>query len=506
MSVGWSSFQNALLPPHNILFRALRRSARPTNLTSEKLRQQLVAANKNTMLFGLLSTVFANKLVEDERVPIPLVENVGGFRIGVLPMELAFHGQMLVLLLAQMALLLVIGIIMWYVIVAPMKQSELGKASLSSLFVGLGLVIPASLVLPFWIFDAMDLRSHALRFGCLFIPLTIPFKCLDALFGVDSEGRRLRTASFRHYKYYVSCMLPPKYAVKKDDNHQNGGASSHVTEQQVVVPCTRKSIMDKFVKFNVWFFVSILYYQVFQPFNFAPFPERDPERDPATDLYPTFELGRLCNNYIQFLGFFISVFYAFYGVGMHNELVARVQVHENPFAQQPLFLATSPSDFGRRWNSLIHHNLKEGVYKPVRAAMGWKHPLSKATATFATFTASALIHEYVWSLLLFRTTQDKLERDECLDCFEPVFGKSLVFFGWCCLWVILEESFVGNLIAKTMGPALRRYLPRPLFGALLVLFIGCPTVHLFTECLVYGKYFDQLILAGPWLVFERASK
>jgi len=68
---------------------------------------------------------------------------------------------------------------------------------------------------------------------------------------------------------------------------------------------------------------------------------------------------------------------------------------------------------------------------------------------------------------------------------------------------MIEESIVGKRFSKAFGPTLRKYVPAPVFGALLVLLIGCPVSHLFTECLLYGKYFEQLELAGPWVVFEK---
>ena len=471
-------------------------------------------------LLQALSSVFANKLVDDNRVPVPLLDNAWGYRIGLLPIENAFHLQVVVLFNVQIVLSLVFGVLLWFGILVPTSRRQKRKDGaqrippppLFSLLLGFGLVIPASLILPFYVFDAMDLRSMALRFGCIFIPMMVPFKCLDAMFGVDSVDRRLRTASFRHYAYYSFPMMP-KYAVKKDDELEdstgdeagNGGTKKDKQQQQtVVVPFTAKTFRKSFGGFLKWFLISIVYCHIFRPYNFAPFPEQNPDRDPATDIYPTFELSRLGNNYIQFLSFFLTIISGFDGVALYCGLMGRMEIAENPFEKQPLFLASSPSDFGRRWNSLIHHNLKEGVYKPVRAWVGWKHPSSKAAATLATFLASGLLHEYVWALLFFRTTQDQKENPGCDDCFQPVYGKSLVFFGWCCMLLIVEESPFGKwLFVETVAPTLRRYLPAPVFGALLVFLIGCPIVHLFTECLVHGKYFEHFYLAMPILVVEK---
>ena len=427
-------------------------------------------------------------------MPWWFLENFDGYRVGVLAPASEFSLQILFLIIFQILFSVLFGLTMWQLIIQPIQRSKDGKIPVSSLFIGLCLVIPTSLILPFLVFEAIDLRSFALRFGCIFIPLIVPLKCLDALFGVDSVDRRVRMSSLRHYLYYAFQIIP-KYSLKTDD------CGARANEKRIVVPCTVQSLSRNFLQYIKWFFLSILLNQVLWAFDFAPFPVKHPDRDPARDLFPTFELGRLINNFLQLLAFYVSVRYAFYGVACCNELLGKMQAKENPFEKQPLFFATSPSDFGRRWNSLIHHHLKEGIYKPVRAAVGWNHAYSPVAATVATFLASAMIHEYIWLLLFFRTSGVRA-MGECPDCFHPVFGKSLIFFGWCCLWVMVEKSTVGQQFFESVTPRLKSVY-RPVYGALLVLCIGCPVLHLFTDCLVYGKYFDHLRLAGPWLVLER---
>jgi MBOAT, membrane-bound O-acyltransferase family len=440
------------------------------------------------------STLFANKLTDDDRHAWWLLEDFSGYRVGVLAPAGEFHTQILLLISFQILISVLFGFAIWRLIIQPIQERNDGKVPVSSLCIGLCLVIPSALILPFLLFEAIDLRSFALRFGCIFIPLIVPLKCLDALFGVDSVDRRLRMASLQHYLYY-SFQIIPKYSLK----NEIGGTLAK--DKRIVVPCTVQSLSRSLLQFSKWFFLSILLNQVLSAFDFAPCPVKNPDRDPASDLYPTFELSRLINSYLQLLAFYLSLRYAFYGVACCNELLGNMQATENPFEKQPLFLAASPSDFGRRWNSLIHHHLKEGIYKPARAAVGWNHAYSKVVSTLATFLASGLIHEYVWVLLFFRTSGERT-MGEYPDSFHPVFGKNFIFFGWCCLWVMVEKSVVWQTFFAGIAPSLNRVYP-PVYGALLVLCIGCPIVHLFTECLVHGKYFDHLRLAGPWLVLER---
>ena len=72
------------------------------------------------------------------------------------------------------------------------------------------------------------------------------------------------------------------------------------------------------------------------------------------------------------------------------------------------------------------------------------------------------------------------------------------------MWVILEESWIGKwFFVEAVVPKLRRKLPPPFVGSFLVLLFLSPVFHLFTDQLLFGKYFDQLALAMPVLVIEK---
>jgi hypothetical protein len=243
-----------------------------------------------------LLTLFSIKLTEDNRNPWWLEDDFAGYRIGFLVPKAEFQTQMLLLINGQIAIALLFGFTTWHCIIHPIQARKDGTIPIHSLLIGLGLLIPLSLMLPFLVFDAIDLRSIPLRFGCFFIPLILPCKVLDALFGVDSMARRTRMASLRHYLYY-SFQIMPTYS------HKNDGDEVLAKHKRIVVPCTLQSFSQNFMQFIKWFLVSILVNQMLSPFDFAPFPEKNHARNRATDLYPTFELCRLCNNYLQFLAF-----------------------------------------------------------------------------------------------------------------------------------------------------------------------------------------------------------
>jgi Membrane bound O-acyl transferase family len=447
-----------------------------------------------TLMAAVSSLLFANKLIVDDRVPLLLFENVAGYRIGILPPQAAFHAQIVMLILAQIVASNLLAVITWYGVVRPVKENKGRPPPVTALLVTFGCVIPASLLLPVYAMNAIDLRSKTLRFGCILLPMLIPLKCLDALFGVDSDHRRLRTKSLQHYLYYMGFILLPKYARKDSEDGQPECERPKSGKRRVVVPLTTTSVWRSQVGFLRWFIMTVAVYQVLLPCNFRPFSKRSVDRDPTSDLYPTFDVACLYNTFVQAVVLFLTLIFSMYGVAAICSVTANMQVCDSIFDKQPLFCATSPSDFwGRRWNSLVHHVLKEGMYKPVRAATG-----SPAAATLATFCYSGLLHEYVWYLLFFETHQERAEGDACQTCYHPAFGKHLIFFGWNAVLLLLEASSLG----RVCGATLQQNLPAAIVSHLVVL-AALPVGHLFTEDLLQSGYFTQLQLSFPMLSIEK---
>jgi hypothetical protein len=151
----------------------------------------------------------------------------------------------------------------------------------------------------------------------------------------------------------------------------------------------------------------------------------------------------------------------------------------------PMFGSTSPSDFwGNRWNKLIHRGLKQGVYKPVRAETG-----SRNLATMATFLASGLAHEYTWAVMFYPSSH---EQEKCM----APFGKTLLFFGWNGILLILE-----HWLGRNRWNAIVKPMPRILVS-LLVVMTALPVGHLFTGDFRFGGYFDSLVTAWPMVVVQ----
>ncbi len=149
-----------------------------------------------------------------------------------------------------------------------------------------------------------------------------------------------------------------------------------------------------------------------------------------------------------------------------------------------MFKSKSPSEFwGRRWNTLVHKGLKNGVYKPARRCTS-----SKLMAVFATFAVSGIIHESV-NFVMF------LGRGGY-----HIIWKQLIFFGWNGCLIGLEYCIGHWVIFQWMS----RNLPRIVI-TMLVLCAALPLAHLFTGDWIRHGYFDAVYLAEPILVC-RATK
>ena len=164
----------------------------------------------------------------------------------------------------------------------------------------------------------------------------------------------------------------------------------------------------------------------------------------------------------------------------------------------PVFGATSPSDFwARRWNLLIHDVLKRGCFLPVRRYA------SKTVALTATFFASSLFHEWL-QLTVFPTwdhdysyTEDRngtIVEETCrivgregdgfspVHCYAPKWGAATGFFMWQAMIIAIEF---------TVGPSCKGVflnVPPPMKTFLTIVAGGC-VGHWFCEPYIHSNFF-----------------
>jgi Membrane bound O-acyl transferase family len=160
-----------------------------------------------------------------------------------------------------------------------------------------------------------------------------------------------------------------------------------------------------------------------------------------------------------------------------------------PVMMNPLFESKSPSDFwGRRWNTIIHTVLKNGVFKPVR-----KH-CSRTTAVVAAFLASGAFHEWLLLAVYLPVPRqlDPITGDCLSSCYTPTYGNAVLFFLWQAALIAIEMMVGGSVIFQQLG----KTLPRPAKTALIVA-MGIPLAHFFMEPYFRSGFF--FLHASPGL-------
>ena len=193
------------------------------------------------------------------------------------------------------------------------------------------------------------------------------------------------------------------------------------------------------------------------------------------------------------------------GTALLASLLTGVSFDDN-VTNNPMFCSSSPSDFwGRRWNNLIHTDLKRGVYRPIlRSNSG-----SKALASLATFCMSGILHEYVWALLFVPNHWQREEEKECCpSCYcHWWFGKQFVFFGWNGILIVLENVIMTVLKSKgdyySSWMCCWSYLPLWLRHHLVVV-LSLPVGHLFTADMIGSGGARHLEQGIPLIQIKRS--
>jgi hypothetical protein len=252
-----------------------------------------------------------------------------------------------------------------------------------------------------------------------------------------------------------------------------------------LVRATRSSIFKRFRNYFLQIILFGFLYSVLVPFDFAPFSSSRPD----TDIFVTLEAGQLLNNLIAAVLVSLSLVFSMNGTALIIQILAGFQT--SPVVDNPMFASMSPSDFwGKRWNSLIHRGLKQGVYKPIIAATG-----SKNLATMSAFLVSGLAHEYVWCVMFYTSSHDSVHQ----YVPNPMFGKTMIFFGWNGN-LLLFEHWVG----REYWASLVKPIPR-IVVSLVVCLMALPVGHLFTGDFRSGGYFNSLVTVFPLITIERSS-
>lgn len=362
------------------------------------------------------------------------------------------------MILFQILAGLLLGFIAYYGIIK--RQDDPATRFL----VGYGFIIPAILYLPFPFMETFEIQALSLRLGLIAGPLTVSLKCSEAIYGFTPEHAK---RSVRDFMMHMSFIQYPLVDPKTGER----------------IPTSLASIKKGLKSYVVHSMINGVIYSLLIPSNFLPLPTSRPD----TDIFIATEMNMILNTLLAATMISFSLVFSMNGVSSIIQLVGGFQTEDS--VNNPIFGSSSPSDFwGNRWNMVIHRGLKQGVYKPVRMVTG-----SRNAATMAAFAVSGIAHEYVWAVMFYTTSQEE-------DKYVPPFGKSLLFFGWNGVLLVIE-----HWIGRERWNELVKPYPR-VCVSLLVVLAALPVGHLFTGDFRRGGYFTSLVTAWPMLVVTQKTE
>jgi len=408
-----------------------------------------------------IANVFGEKLTTDDRTPVHLFGS-----LAVLLPKPEFWVQLTVLLSMQMLISAAFAAVVYKLIVSRRGGGP------PSFLVGFGCVIPLALYVPFYLLRALDLQSKTLAMALICLPILVTLRCMEAMFGFvpPAAGK-----SLQNYVVYYASMMKTKF-----------------DEKQEPAKATSSDLLRRIGEFGGHFVVLSIIFSFTSPYAFAPFVTRFEAHSIDHGLVDLFHPFHLANNFIAAV--LVSVSLSFSTLGASLIFNVSTGIMTERVVENPMFASRTPSQFwGRKWNNLVHSLLKSGIYKPVRQMTS-----SRKAAIFSAFLASGLLHEYVWAILFFVHEHQKDESGKCKDCFHPIYGKQMVFFGLNGVTIALESMIGSWCLFQWM----KRSLPGPII-TILVLMTALPYGHLFTGDWIIGDYFSHFMLGFPVYVRYR---
>ena len=468
----------------------------------------------------LRQTVFAHKLVEDARtievdaifaleIPSVLGETItaataaagargsndkGKLVCALLPPDLRFICQVVVLALLQSFFSAILGAFLYKIVIEPQnkqqqqqQQTNDGKArttdydrsGMAALF-AFGIALPLVILGPIHAVRILEIRNVVLIMVLLLTPTVTSFRILEAVSGFAPVPS---TKSLRNYVMYFSCLNGMEFDAEGNPKR-----------------VSRRFLLRRLGLLARDYVVASFLMGILKPRGFAFFGDHSVTAVDSMDR-PWSEIlswtHQPLNNFLLawLLGAVGSQ--GTIGTGLVYNLVYGVQTYEAFL--NPMLRSRTPSDFwGRRWNLLVHNGLKNGVYKPTR-----KRTASKLVAVAATFLASGILHEYC-NLVMFTgfggtdgTDPTEGGGDDGDDAYRFRW-EQILFFGWNGILIALEHTIGHWSIFQWTS----RNLPSVLV-TVLVVSSALPLAHLFMGDYIRYGYFDALAFSEFLVVCQR---
>lgn len=404
------------------------------------------------MMNLLEKLLFQDKLVDDVREPIWTFQ-INHVTWEVLLPSVTFWMQLTSILGILCIYGTITSTIVYYCIIQQRKKNN----RITSYLVGYGIILPMTLCVPPILTQSLDIQNMLLRFcaSCV-LPALIIFRTSEAMYGyLPNHAMK----SFSRFVFYFSTTLP--YNVI-NNNKDKGDQLQRVSNFK---------IFSALLAFGKYFILLSFYYSIFGPYNYEPFSSHPIDANHTWNLWSSDcnILQVYMNNTIGAGLIQLNLSAFTYGIGIISMVVTGIDFNVDDSMNNPLLTATSPSDFwGRKWNSIVHSVLKNGVFKPM-----YNFTSNRPLAVFSSFIASGLFHE--WILWCIYRCYDN-DSSDC-NVFIPTYGKQMAFFLWNAMMIFLESIFLPRNI--NMVPSFLK--------TFLTISTAMPVAHWFLHCYIKSE-------------------
>ena len=330
-------------------------------------------------------------------------------------------------------------------------------------FMTFGILVPMWILLPVTMADVFGIQNKIFRFSfCMITPTTGLFRSIEAYFGFAPE---FSAGSLSAYVVYFACPL----------------RLLHDGQTNRSIKATNRQKLRYLSLFTVYCFLTGGFQSLFALLEGMPtLGSSDSDlREHAEAWYylnRLFSMRQIFNNLCYAI--LLQLYLCTFSEGFQLVTALITGCSPEPMMLNPLFESTSPSDFwGRRWNRLIHHCLKNGAYKPVRSLGG-----GRGLATIVAFFASGAFHEWLLPCVFFD--------------YNNTHGVTMIFFLWQAVLVmadfVLGSSKLFDFLGKSLGNGVLR--------SLCVVMLGVPLAHWFCDSYVRSDFFHQGNILFPCIV------
>jgi len=333
------------------------------------------------------------------------------------------------------------------------------RGGIGSLIIGWCFVIPASIYLPFYLLDALDLRHKLLCLGSTVASSIIFFRCIEAMYGTSPEFVELSISNYCSYYSYFG----PFVWNKKTKEVQK------ITGKELV-----RSFMERLFQFIALSLVlSVMIHYDFKPFE-------DTVDLTSFSITPDLlSFGNLCNSYLITILLYFSLNNMFEISAFGENLKGFVA---KPIFDAPLTQSRTPTEFWtKRWNLMTHSLLKGGIFKPAKVCFQ-----NTKVAMFLTFVVSGLYHDCEWAAIFYNQKYLYDENGVCMDeksCYDFKFGRVTAFFAYTGIVMLLERPIRKLAIVQWLSSI----LPTIVVAQILV-FIHLPVVKWYGGDWIAGKH------------------